>query len=413
MNFDRLLLQKLKEYLLHKESIMLLGPRQTGKSTLINELLNSLKTEKLVYELQNTSIFEELIKNPHSIVQAVEHKINLKNLILFIDEVQKIPALLDNCQYLKDKYKNNISIIVTGSSARKLRQKGVNLLPGRVLMDNLHSLIFNEIFEIEEQIILPIKFRAKKKNTLNNIALDDLLIFGALPGVLTKEKYKEKLLISYVSTYLEEEIRQEALTRNLGEFSNFLQLAALESNTAPNMSRLSQATGITLSTIQNYFKLLEDTLVTYSIPPFRDNKNLSRKQILSTPKYIFYENGVRNAAAKLPLNKNILNSEISGKIFEHFIVLEFVKRIKYEYPYWKYYFFRTNHGIEVDFVIETDEREIIPIEIKYTDTIQKKQIQHLNIFMDEFNCKRGYLVGLFKRPLKISDKITALPWNMI
>ena len=408
MHFNRYLEQKIKQYLTHKKSILLLGPRQTGKSTLIEDFLTQNKNKEILsYKLQNIKIFQSLIKDPTLIANEVERKLEkVKSLILFIDEVQKIPILLDDCQYLIDTYKERILTILTGSSARKLRQKGVNLLPGRVIVENIHPLILPEIINQEEQNIVPLD--VKKKYT-SKVSLSDLLIYGSLPKIAKETRFKETELNSYVENYLQEEIRQEALTRNLHGFSNFLELAAFESNSSPNLSKLSQETGIPASTIKNYFDILEDTLNTYTIQPFRKP---SRKQILTTPKYIFFDLGVRNVACHMPLNKQILNTETSGKLFEQFVILELIRRIKYKHRHWKYYFWRTNNGLEVDFIIQTED-EVIPIEIKYTSVPQKNHIKHLEIFMEEYKCKKGYLVGLFPRAQKLTDKIDAIPWSEI
>lgn len=410
MQFPRLIESDLERLLNKNRSILLFGPRQTGKSTLIENFLAKVKQKKIVYRLQDINNYQELIKNPELVQQRVELELKSGPVLLFIDEVQKIPILMDSCQYLIDTYKEKIRVILSGSSARKLRVIGTNLLPGRVIIRNLHSLILPEIQEKKEQRIVPIKFQPDNyPNT--NISLEDLLLYGSLPGILKEKEneIREDLLKSYVLSYLEEEIRAEALSRNLGLFSRFLELSAFESNSSPNMSKLSQETGIPISTIKNYFQLLEDTLITYSIPAFRKK---SRKQILTTPKYIYYDTGIRNAASGMPLNKQILKTELSGKLFEHFISLELIKRIKYQHSSWKYFHFRTNHGIEVDFVIQTDD-ELIPIEIKYTNTPDSKHIRHLKVFMEEFNCKQGYLIGLFKNALKLEKGIYAIPWNEI
>lgn len=406
--FPRYSTLNIKEILETNHNLLLLGPRQTGKSTLVENSLAQIKRKKLIFRLQEIKTYQEVIKNPSLITSTVEAEIKSGPVLLFIDEVQKIPILLDGCQYLIDMYKKQCQVILTGSSARKLRREGTNLLPGRVIIENLHSLILPEFMKQEEQRIVPVKVTWKNYKE-KNIPLEDLLIYGSLPGILREDKLRSKVLNSYVLGYLEEEIRAEALSRNLSNFSNFLELAAFESNTAPNMSKLSQEIGVSVSTIKGYFELLEDTLVTYSIPVF---KKKSRKQILTTPKYIFYDLGVRNVASNISFDKQILNTEVGGKLFEQFVCLELIKRIKYAYPAWKYFFWRTNHGLEVDFIIQTDE-DIIPIEIKFTDTPQKRHIKHLQIFIEEFKCKRGFLVGTFSRAQKLTDKITAIPWNEI
>jgi len=404
--FERFLSETIKKYLNASKNVLLLGPRQVGKSTLIESLLKTIKRKSLVYKLQDIKVYQEIIRSPEIIGENVEAYLKEGPVVLFIDEVQKIPKLMDECQYLIDTYKKNISVILTGSSLRKLRYGDVNLLPGRVILGNLHSLMIPEFMEQEEQRILPVKI--KNKNNIN-ISLEDLLMYGTLPGILSEKNFKKEILDTYVLTYLEEEIRSEAMIRNLGYFSKFMELSALESGSAPNIAKLSQETGIPASTVKNYFQILEDTLITFSIPPFQKE---TRKQILTTPKYIYFDVGVSNAASGLNLNKKILKTEIGGKLFEQFVILEIIKRIKYQYPSWRYYFWRTKTGIEVDLVIKTDN-EIIPIEIKYTDTPQRKHIKHLEIFMEEYKCKKGFLIGKFTRARKLTENITAIPWNEI
>lgn len=409
MQFNRFLNSNIEKLFKSSKSILLLGPRQTGKSTLIEEYLKGSKKNVLSYKLQDLRTYEELIRSPEKIMNITEEKLEAGQLILYIDEVQKIPQLLDGCQYLIDKYKNKLCVILSGSSARKLRARGVNLLPGRIIVEHLHSLTIPEIKNTETQRIISLKI--KEKNKVNfKITLDELLIYGTMPGILSEKEFKKNLLDSYVSTYLQEEIRAEALTRNLGAFSKFLELSALESGGSPNLSNLSQQTGIPINTVKNYFQLLEDTLITFSIPAF--NKIKTRKQVLNTPKYLFFDLGVRNSAAKLNLNSQILKTELGGKLFEQFICLELIKRIQYAHPTWKYYYWRTKNGLEVDFIIQTDD-EIIPIEIKYTSNIQKKHIRHLQTFMNEYKAKRGFIVGIFSQAQKIEGNIYAIPWDEI
>lgn len=410
MQFNRFLSGEVEKYLKLSKNILLLGPRQTGKSTLIENYLKTANKNKLIYKLQDIRTYEDIVRSPGMVFDAAEKKMESGiPLVLYIDEIQKIPKLLDGCQYLIDEYKNKITVIITGSSARKLRRGEVNLLPGRVFVENLHSLIFPEIMKSEEQRILPISVKTSKENNLR-FSLEELLLYGTLPGVLKELNLANKILDSYVSTYLQEEIRAEALSRNLGDFSKFLQFSALESGGAPNLTNLSKETGVAINTIKNYFYLLEDTLLTYSIPPFTKR---ARKQILSTPRYVFYDLGIRNAASRTGLNSKVLKTEIGGKLFEQLITLELIKRIKYAYPYYKYFFWRTKTGLEVDFIIQTNEGEIIPVEIKYTDVPHKRHLSHLKIFMEEFNCKKGFLIGTFKRAMKLTDKITAIPWDEI
>ena len=408
MYINRFLTDSLEEILDLFNSILLLGPRQVGKSTLIKELLNSRKEKVISYKLQNPQDLYEIHSSPGIITKRVELEVKTNQVILFIDEIQKCPELLDECQYLIDEYKNKLKVILTGSSARKLKRKGINLLPGRVIVENLHTLILPEILKQSEQLILPVKNKLLNP-TLSKIDLKEILLFGLLPGVFKSPSLKGKILKSYITTYLEEEIRQEALTRNMSAFAKFLELSALESNRVLNFSHISSDSGIPVNTVKNYFHILEDTLITFSIPPFTAK---TRKQVLSTPKYIYFDTGVKNAIINSFPDKKNLHPEQAGKLFEEFVILELIKRIKYHYPSYKYSYWRTNQGIEIDFIIQTP-KEIIPIEIKYTKVSSESHIKHLKIFMDEFNVNRGFLIGDFRSPHMISKNITAIPWNYI
>lgn len=407
MHFPRILEKDFERIQESAFSLFLLGPRQTGKSTLIESYLKKVRNP-LIFRLQESKTFEEIQKNPSVIFQATEALLEKqKNVTLFIDEIQLVPILLGDCQSLIDRYKERLQVFLTGSSARKLRREGVNLLPGRVIRKNLHPLIFPEFLKIKESYLFP---QMPTWDHDFQFSLQEILIFGNLPGVLTCPKdLKQDLLYSYVSSYLQEEIRAEALARHIGHFAKFLELAAFESGSRPNYSKLSNESGIPVSTIQNYFDILEDTLIIFRVPPF---SKPGRKKTLSTPRYYFYDLGIRNAAANLALDPNLLKIDM-GALFENFIVLELIRRIDYLAPKsWKYSYWRTTNDLEVDFIIETPE-EIIPIEIKAATVPREKHIKHLKIFMKDYGVKRGYLVGQFSRPQKLTENITAIPWNVL
>ncbi len=408
MQFQRILEQKIFKLKKEKANFLLLGPRQTGKSTLIENILRKDKKKILRFKFQETKTFEDISKRPSIIFEAARAALEEGSLTLFIDEIQLIPSVLNDCQSLIDEYKNKIQIFITGSSARKLRRMEANLLPGRVIYQKLFPLTLQEIFPNHSNKIL--KTLSKLKVEKSSITLEDLLIFGSLPGILNSSKnLRGELLTSYVSTYLQEEIRAEAVTRNLGAFARFLELAAYESGSCPNLSKLSQEVGIPLNTIKNYYQILDDTLITFSLPAFLKE---GRKRIVSTPRYFFFDLGVRNACAGLELNPHILKTE-SGKLFEHFVILELVRRIEYYYPrQYKYYYWRTNYGAKVDLVLES-QNELIPIEIKYTQVPRNDDISHLKTFMSTYGAKKGYLVGRFDHALKMTPEITALPWQEI
>jgi predicted AAA+ superfamily ATPase len=232
----RLITPKLQESLDRGRSILLLGARQTGKSTLCKQFNPDLSISLLHpalrqrYELNAALLIDE--------VKALAADLKRKPLV-FIDEIQKIPSLLDAVQYLIDE--QIAQFIITGSSARKLRKPKVNWLPGRVILYHLDPLMLSEL-----KTLTP--------------TLENLLQFGQLPRIVLtdEEKYRIEELRAYVQTYVEDEIRAEAAVRNVSDFVRFLPLAASQSGKLINFNSLSQELGIAHSTISNYFQILED-----------------------------------------------------------------------------------------------------------------------------------------------------------
>jgi uncharacterized protein len=238
---DRLLKKSIADVLSSGKSILLLGPRQTGKTTLINTINASRKIS-----LANPQSRLRYEKEPFALTNEIEQlaeKNDNKTTVVFIDEIQKLPILMDAVQDLIDR--KIAQFLLTGSSARQLKKRGsINLLPGRVIPLRLDPLTQTELFEF-------------------NVSLNDLLIYGALPEIalLNNNKDREMLLNAYTTIYLEEEIRAEAIVRNLGHFARFMELAASESGKIVNFSKLSQEIGVSHSTISSYYQILEDCLI--------------------------------------------------------------------------------------------------------------------------------------------------------
>lgn len=384
------------------DSVLLLGPRQTGKTTLSNKLLDRLP-RKTEYYLQDPTMRLELEADPGKIIRQVEAISG--HVTVFVDEAQKIPELFDAAQYLIDKKKANF--ILTGSSARKLRRKGVNLLPGRINRFYLDPLSWAELGFIKENIIRPL--RMENINKKANYSIEETMVYGSLPGiVIAKESERANRLRSYSEIYLEEEIRAEALSRKIGSFSKFLELAAAESGTSPNFTKLSNESGVSSPAIKEFYQILEDTLVVERIEPFLRN---ARKRILSSPRYYFFDLGVRNALARLPLSKNLVNAQ-KGILFEHAVILELTRRIRSLGKNYKIYYWRTSGGAEVDCVLDLG-KEIIPIEIKYSKNVSSSDLKGLEIFLKDYRklVRQAYVVTLDGRKEKIANKIIRIPWD--
>lgn len=411
MYINRLISNQLEEWLKGTKSLLLWGPRQTGKTTLIEEwLLPKLKQkgEVAIYPLQKPDLRQRLEADIGSFQREVE-ALSTPAFIV-VDEVQKVPPLMDGIQYLIDHHKGKYRFVLTGSSARKLRRLGGNLLPGRVIEKRLDPFSWRELFEKRERHFLFDGLPSQKRSG-PSYSLNEMLLWGTLPEIpFLKKPERNDVLRSYVSLYLEQEIRAEAVTRNLGAFSRFLELAALESGSAPNLTKLSNLSGVEIKTIKEYFLILEDTFLIETLGPFTSR---SRKNIFMTPRYFFFDTGVRNACAKVPLMEEMLQTE-KGRLFEHLVILEILRTIRIFSLPWKTFFWRTKNDAEVDLVVETP-KEIIPVEIKAQPRVHLSAIKGLKSFLNRYGAevKKALVVALVERPQKLEDKIWVIPWNYL
>jgi predicted AAA+ superfamily ATPase len=373
------------------KSVLLLGPRQTGKTTLISQI-----PAQLTISFINPAVRQRYEQNPSLLIGEVEVLAMQHTAmpIIILDEIQKVPAILDSVQDLIDR--KLAQFILTGSSARKLRQ-GVklNLLPGRVVVLRLDPLTYAEIIN-------------RSEHAQTSVTLLSLLTYGTLPGIFTNIERKDSIidLQSYVSTYLEEEIRAEALVRNIAAFGKFLALAADESGELVNFSKLSQQIGVAHTTIASYYQILEDCLIAERVEPFINTK--VRRKLIRTPKYLLFDLGVKQACAQEYISPRIL-----GKLFEHWIGLELIRYARLNANKTKIYFWRDADGPEIDWLICKNDC-LIPIEVKLTDTPSLHDAKHLRVFMQEYaNVNDAYIVCQAVRKAKIADNIYALPWQAL
>jgi len=384
MKFERELGGALEKALRARRSVLLFGPRQTGKTTLIKDVCAKFHS-CLEYPLQLPSVRTRLETDPEVLRREVAAIKSRPPALVFIDEIQKVPSIMDVLQYLLDEKK--IVLVATGSSARKMRQEHTNWLPGRVRVEHLHPLTWKES-------------RLLCSDGYEEALFEDRLLYGGLPGVLSQGRgQRTEDLRSYASLYLEEEIRKEAVVRRLPPFARFLQLAALESGSSPNLSKLAGDVGVSHTTIREYYQILEDTLVVHRLSPW----GKGRASILHKAKYYFFDLGVRNAAAAIGHDKGLLTLQ-KDVLFEHHVILEaLAQRGTARFSYW-----RNKSGREVDLVIE-QAGKVTAVEIKATAKPGDSDLAGLAAFRAEEKCDRAYLVCQVERPQKFEHAV-ALPW---
>lgn len=364
-------LQKLKDRKV--ESCFLWGPRQSGKST----LLKSLFPQTPYYDLLLSDEFARLSRKPSLLREELLADIPKGPVI--IDEVQKIPQLLNEVQWLI--VNKNIQFILCGSSARKLKRHGANLLGGRALRYELFPLVSKEIPDFD-------------------------LARGLNHGFLPRHyiaKDPKRLCEAYIGDYLKEEIAAEALTRNIPAFARFLEVAAFSNGEIVNFQNIAMECGISAPTVKEYFQILSDTLIGRFLHAFQKKR---KRRIIQKPKFYFFDIGIANALLK---RGNIVpKSEIFGRAFEHFIFQELVAHrhysgLEYDLSYW-----RTASGLEVDFIL--GDREIA-LEVKGVEEVQPKDVRNLIAFQEEYQPKKSIIVSLDKKPRRIG-KIDILPWKI-
>jgi len=397
--YIRNLEEPIRQVIRKGQSALILGPRQTGKTTLVKKCLTGLKN-LMEYPLQNPEIRIEMERDPSAIIRQVQARTG-KTLIIFMDEAQKVPEVFDSIQYLIDEKKG--SFIITGSSARKLRRKGVNLLPGRVRTYRLDPLQWNEFGWLKDSHTG--MFRIPNINSIMGYSFEKSLIFGSLPGIvsLSDDRERADLLKAYTQIYLEEEIRAEALSRKIGQFGRFLELAAQESGTNPNLTKLSLESGVSVPTIKEYYSILEDTLIVEKVEPYLKN---ARKRILTSPRYYFFDIGVRNALARMPMTESLINVD-KGRLFEHAVILEIIRRIRAMNLNYKVRYWRTGAGAEVDCIIDTGAT-IIPVEIKSGSKVAFSSLRGLTSFIETYKdmVKQAYVITDGRIPEKLDKEET-------
>lgn len=355
--------------LLEKKSFFLFGPRSVGKTTLLERQLPSLKR----IDLLDPEELSAYAARPKRLLEIDPGP----NRALVIDEIQKLPSLLDVVQLAIQKH--GIRFVLTGSSARKLKRQGVNLLGGRAWQAHLHPLSFHEI---------------------SNFDLHRYLLRGGLPGIYLSESWQEEL-DAYLSLYLKEEIIQEAVTRDVPGFSRFLETIGANSGEELVIEALASDSGVKASTVRNYLDILFDTLLAFEVQPFTATKK--RKAISRTKLWLFDVAVANTLAQRQTFSKG---SDAFGRAFEHFIVREVQSYLSYRRSRQKLCYWRTTDQKEVDLILPGE----IACEIKSTDRITERHLKHLVCLREEKLFPRLAIICT-ERERRIMDGIEIIPWK--
>lgn len=386
---------------------LLFGARQTGKSTLIRGLLPE---GALTLDLANPELRSRYLARPGAFLadcQALP-----PGTTVFVDEAQTVPALFDAVQYLYDQDKGRHRFILCGSSARNLRRVGANLLPGRSMLHRLVPLVAAERPPDEEATPpfpspVPLDRQEPVGRPFPTAGLLPRLAFGDLPGVVTAPaEDRANLLRSYCMVHLEEEIRREAMVKDWGAFVRFLRLAAMESGQLINCAAISRSVGLAQPTVKGHYQLLEDMFVGLHVPAFTRSP---RKNLLSTPKFLFLDLGVRHAAAELRPSEDVVLAD-PGRIFQQWVGIELWKRLQY-LGEGSLCYLRSRDGAEIDFIVER-KGALVPIEAKWTEHPDRADARHLLTFMAEHprQARQAFVVCRCPRPMQIAERVIALPW---
>lgn len=362
-------------------SFFLFGPRQTGKTTLIT---SAFKDKTYAVNLLLSDQFFKYSKDPSLLRREVaEKQRSIKHV--FIDEIQRVPELLNEVQHLIDS--TSLHFILSGSSARKLKRGYANLLGGRAVQRFLFPFLWQEV--------------AGKAQLMH------FLRFGSLPPVFLAgtESDKIDLLRAYVDIYLREEIQAEGIVRQIGAFSRFLDLAASQFGEIVNYSTIARESQQAVMTVKSYYEILIDTLIGFRLEPWRKSV---RKRLAGHPKFYLFDNGVTNIINRY--DHAISDPNLLGRLFEQFIVVETIKWMKTSQKMTGLYYWRTNTGAEVDLLMEQSGRLTGAYEIKWSKTITTAQLTGLKSFQAEHPDVPCHVVCNADEPYRLGN-VLVMNWK--
>jgi predicted AAA+ superfamily ATPase len=353
------------------KSAFLWGPRKVGKSYWIAHHLKGVP----VIDLLKTDVFADYVSRPSLLRERYQ---NHQGLVV-VDEIQKVPALLDEVQWLIEN--KGLSFLLTGSSARKLRRGHANLLGGRAWKRTMTPLSYIEV---------------------EGFDLEKIMISGLLPPHYLSSAPLEDIR-AYVADYLKEEIAAEALARDIPAFSEFLRVAAVTSGELINYVNIARESGNSHRVVRNYFDILEDTYLGFRVAPWKRSK---LRRMITTEKFYLFDVGVANYLAR---RRPLIGSSEFGKSFEHYVLTELKAYQAYRTPDLDITFWRTSTNQEVDFIVGDKE---LAIEIKGSGRVHEGDIRTLMSLREDGPVKKCCVVCLEKEPRVVQGGVEILPWEV-
>lgn len=367
-------------------SCFLFGARGTGKSTLLRASLPEAST--VVFNLLEADTEDRLARDPRALEREV---LALPRAIthVVVDEVQKLPRLLDAVHNLMATHQVPQRFVLTGSSARKLKAGGANLLAGRASLRHLFPLVRRELGAAYDE--------------------DRALRFGGLPAIwnATNDEARCDFLRAYTHGYLREEIQAEQLVRKLDPFRRFLEVAAQNSGKILNHTRIAREVGSDPKTVQAWYQVLEDTLLGFHVDGYHASV---RKQLRQAPKFYLFDTGVTRSLSRMLQVPPQPGTSYFGELFENQVMTELFARDAYEQLDWRFSYLLTKAGLEVDLVLQRPGRPLALVEIKSTDRIRADHSRALNALLPDFPGAEAFLLSRDPHPQRLGA-IHALPWQ--
>jgi predicted AAA+ superfamily ATPase len=366
-------------------SFFLFGARGTGKSTLLNHLFPE-KESSIWIDLLDPEQEDRYSRNPGELAGRLDLGADRIEWVI-VDEIQKVPKLLNVVHSRIETAKTKFAM--TGSSARRLKREGTNLLAGRALVYSLFPFTHREL--------------------ASRFDLDSALTYGTLPGLLNLQSNEEKaaFLRAYALTYVREEVWAEHLVRRLDPFRKFIEIAAQCNGEILNYANIARDAGADIKTVQSYFEILEDTLLGFLLEPFHQS---IRKRQRQAPKFYLFDPGIKRALDRTLTVDLRPGTYAYGKAFEHFVILEALRLSAYKQNDYRFSYLRTKDDAEIDLIVERPGVPTALLEIKSSNRVDERDTRSLERFAAAMSGTEAFCLSRDRIPRKIGS-VRALPWQ--